>query len=58
MNTKIIFGGDTILKNRGDGVAPTSSYFDLKPNTSLMWSKEVDLNVFIPIPFLSYKLHI
>jgi hypothetical protein len=58
MNTKIIFGGDTILKNRGDGVTPTLSYFDLKPNTSLMWSKEVDLNVFIPIPFLSYKLHI
>jgi hypothetical protein len=25
-----------IPKNRGDGVAPASSHFDLKPNTSLV----------------------
>jgi hypothetical protein len=30
-----IFCGGVILKNREDDVAPTSFYFDLKPNTSL-----------------------
>jgi hypothetical protein len=35
VNTGAIFGGGVIPKNRGDDVAPTSSYFDLKPNTSL-----------------------
>jgi hypothetical protein len=34
MNTGVIFGGGVILKNRGDGFAPASSYLDLKPNTS------------------------
>jgi hypothetical protein len=29
----VIFGGGVIPKNRGDGVTPDSSYFDLKPNT-------------------------
>jgi hypothetical protein len=33
VNTGVIFGGDVIPKNRGDGGAPDSSYFDLKPNT-------------------------
>jgi hypothetical protein len=35
MNTGVIFGGGVIQKNRGDGVAPDSSNFDLKPNTPL-----------------------
>lgn len=33
LNIRVIFCGDVISKNRGDGVVPTSSYFDLKPNT-------------------------
>jgi hypothetical protein len=36
MNPGVIFGGGVIPKNRGDGVAPDSSNFDLKPNTPLM----------------------
>jgi hypothetical protein len=35
VNTEVIFGGGVIPKNRGDGGAPDSSYFDLKPNTPL-----------------------
>jgi hypothetical protein len=35
MNTGVIFEGGVIPKNRGDGGAPDSSYFDLKPNTPL-----------------------
>jgi hypothetical protein len=35
VNTGVIFGGGVIPKNRGDGVAPDSSNFDLKPNTPL-----------------------
>jgi hypothetical protein len=33
VNTEVIFGGGVILKIRGDGGAPDSSYFELKPNT-------------------------
>jgi hypothetical protein len=33
VNTEVIFGGGVIPKNRGDGDAPDSSYFDFKPNT-------------------------
>jgi hypothetical protein len=33
VNTEVIFGGGVIAKNREDGGAPDSSYFDLKPNT-------------------------
>jgi hypothetical protein len=41
VNTGVIFGGDTIPKNRGDAVAPDSSYFDLKPNTPLVVVKRI-----------------
>jgi hypothetical protein len=33
MNIGVIFGGGVIPKNRANGGAPDSSYFDLKPNT-------------------------
>jgi hypothetical protein len=33
MNTGVIFGDGVIPKNRGNGDAPDSSYFDLKTNT-------------------------
>jgi hypothetical protein len=36
VNTEVIFGGGVIPKNREDGGAPDSSYFDLKPNTPLI----------------------
>jgi hypothetical protein len=36
VNTGVIFGGGVIPKNRGDGDAPDSSYFNLKPNTPLV----------------------
>jgi hypothetical protein len=32
VNTDAIFGGDVISKYREDGVAPASSYFNLRPN--------------------------
>jgi hypothetical protein len=35
VNTGVIFGGGVIPKIRGDGGAPDSSYFDLKPNTPI-----------------------
>lgn len=46
VNTGAIFGGGVVLKNRGDGVVPALSYFDLKPNTSLMKYKD---NMFVLI---------
>jgi hypothetical protein len=51
MNTRVIFGGGVIPKNRGDGVAPDSSNFDLKPNTPLVHSATSPVpkrKVFIP----------
>jgi hypothetical protein len=35
LNTGVIFEGNMIPKNKGDGDDPNSSYFNIKPNTPL-----------------------